>query len=81
MADILDFLSKASNGTAKVHELIDDVQMPIDVALKVVDYFESRGIIQVTQRDLKIMAAALEDDGDGFRFPDNRRRKQLRLGG
>jgi len=50
---ILDFLSKANNGTAKVYELIDHIQMPIDVALKVVDYFESRGTVEVAQRDLK----------------------------
>lgn len=50
---VLDFLSNANNGTAKVYELIDRVQIPIEIALKIVDYLESRGIVQVTQRDLK----------------------------
>lgn len=50
---ILDFLNKSSNGTATVYELIDHVQMPIDVALQAIDYFEGRGNLEVTRRDLK----------------------------
>jgi predicted transcriptional regulator len=48
----LDFLGKA-NGIVRLYQVIDVVQMPIEVALKIVDYFESRGLIQVIQRDLK----------------------------
>jgi len=50
---VLDSLAKSNGGAAKVYELIDRVQIPIEIALKLVDYFESRGIIQVIQRDLK----------------------------
>ncbi len=49
---ILDFL-EANNGTSTVYQLIDHIQMPIDVALKVIDYFASRRAVEVVRRDLK----------------------------
>src|SRR5208282_1955049 len=49
----LAFLNNAEGGTAKLYDVVDSLKIPIEIALKVVDYFESLGIVQVTQRDLK----------------------------
>lgn len=37
----------------RLYTLIDQLQIPIEVALKVTDYLEKRGHLRIVQRDLK----------------------------
>lgn len=51
--NMLEALKRASPGTAKLHALIDELNIPIDVALKVTDYLEEKKYLTVVRRDLK----------------------------
>jgi predicted transcriptional regulator len=50
---LLDALRRASPGPVHLYQLIDELGVPIDLALKLVDDLESRGYLTVVNRDLK----------------------------
>jgi predicted transcriptional regulator len=50
---MLEVLRRAAPGTVRLHNLIDELAIPIDVALRVVDHLESQRYLAVVNRDLK----------------------------
>ena len=50
---LLEALGKAAPATVRLYTLIDQLQIPIEVALKVTDYLEKRGHLRIVKRDLK----------------------------
>lgn len=50
---LLEALKRAATGTARLHALIEELQIPIDVALKVTEYLEEKKYLTVVRRDLK----------------------------
>lgn len=50
---LLDAIRRASPQTAHLHKLIEELQIPIDVALKLVDYLEEHRYLVVVRRDLR----------------------------
>ena len=50
---LLEALRRAAPGTERLHGLIDEMAIPIDVALRVVDHLESQRYLEVVNRDLK----------------------------
>lgn len=50
---LLEVLKRAAPATVRLHPLIDELQIPIDVALKVTDYLEEKKYLTVVRRDLK----------------------------
>jgi hypothetical protein len=44
---------RAAGGTASLYTLIDQLYIPIEVALKVTEYLEARGHLKIVRRDLK----------------------------
>jgi hypothetical protein len=50
---ILDKLRQAAPGTLRLFSVIDDLQIPIEVALKTTDYLAERNFLTVVSRDLK----------------------------
>lgn len=50
---ILEALARAHPGTIRLYALIDQLQIPIEVALKVVDYLERNNLLTIVRRDLK----------------------------
>lgn len=50
---ILEALRRNSPATTRLYALIEELQIPIEVALKVTDYLEKRGHLTVVRRDLK----------------------------
>ena len=50
---LLEALQRAAPGTARLHALIDELAIPIEVALRVVDHLEGQRYLAVVNRDLK----------------------------
>lgn len=50
---MLDVLRRADPVTVRLHPLIDELQIPIDVALKVTEYLEAKKYLAIVRRDLK----------------------------
>jgi hypothetical protein len=50
---LLEALRRAGPAPAQLYTLLDELQMRIDVALRVVDYLEEKGYVTVVTRDLK----------------------------
>jgi hypothetical protein len=50
---ILQAVSEVAPASAKLYDVIDRLQIPIDVALKVVDYLDRNGYLSVVARDLR----------------------------
>jgi len=50
---VLDSLRQARPGTKRLYVLIDELKMPIDVALKVVEQLEARKYVEIVAKDLK----------------------------
>ena len=50
---ILEALRRGEPATARLHALIEQLQIPIDVALKVTEYLEEKKYLTVVRRDLK----------------------------
>lgn len=50
---LLEALRKAGPGPVQLYARLDELQMRIDVALRVVDYLEEKGYVRVVRRDLK----------------------------
>ena len=51
--EVLGAVRKAEPDPAKLHVVVDQLHIPIDVALEVVDYLEKQGYVTVIDRDLK----------------------------
>ncbi len=49
----LEALRKADPETMRLYTLIEQLQIPIEVALRVTDYLEKRGHLRIVKRDLK----------------------------
>lgn len=50
---ILESLARVAPATGRLFSLIDELQMPIDVALRVVEHLEGKKYLTVVRRDLK----------------------------
>jgi predicted transcriptional regulator len=50
---MLDILQAAAPNTVLLHDLLDRVKWDIETALKVVDYLEEQGLLQIKERDRK----------------------------
>jgi hypothetical protein len=50
---LLEALRRAGPGPVQLYPCLDELQMRIDVALRVVDYLEEKGYVTVVTRDLK----------------------------
>jgi len=61
---MLEKLRESPHGSAKLYTLIDRLQIPIETALKVMEYLEGRNYLRVIHRDLKgDHELQLTDDG------------------
>jgi hypothetical protein len=50
---MLDAVRRAAPAPARVYAIVDDLQIPIDVALELVDHLEQNGYLVVVSRDLR----------------------------
>lgn len=50
---MLEAIRRSAPGTARLHSLVEELKIPIEVALKVVDYLEQKRYVAVVSRDLK----------------------------
>ncbi len=50
---MLEALRRAEPATARLFTLIDELQVPIDVALRVTDYLADKRYLTIVRRDLK----------------------------
>jgi hypothetical protein len=50
---MLEKLPESPQESARLYTLIDQPQIPVDLALKVTEYLETRNYLEVVHRDLK----------------------------
>jgi hypothetical protein len=50
---LLEAIGAAAPAPARLHDIVEQIQIPIDVALRVSDYLQEQGYLTVVRRDLK----------------------------
>ncbi|HEU4368365.1 MAG TPA: hypothetical protein VFV05_09090 [Methylomirabilota bacterium] len=50
---VLEAIRKAEPEPGRLYAIVEELQLPIDVVLRVVDYLEREGYVAVAARDLK----------------------------
>ena len=50
---VLEAIRRAAPEPGRLYTIVEDLQIPIDVALRVVEYLERQGYLTVAARDLK----------------------------
>lgn len=50
---LLEAIRRAAPATAHLHNVIEELKIPIDIALKLVDYLEDQRHLVVVRRDLR----------------------------
>jgi len=50
---VLEVLEKGKGEKASVYEICEQIQVPIDTVLKVVEYLQSKAMIEIVNSDLK----------------------------
>lgn len=50
---LLEAVRRAAPGTAHLHDVIDELKIPIDIALRLVDYLQEQHHLLVVRRDLR----------------------------
>jgi predicted transcriptional regulator len=50
---VLEALRRNAPATTRLYALIDELNIPIEMALRVTEYLEKRGHLRIVQRDLK----------------------------